>query len=143
MKKMLLTLAAALFAVASVADDRPIDYNQIPQNAKTFLTKYFAKAKPASVTVDDEYTNAEYTVYLDNGAKVEFRKDGSWKEVDCRAQALPAGIVPANIASYVSKNYTGTQIVKIDKDYTDYELRLSNGLELKFDLQGNFLRVDD
>lgn len=140
---MFLTVAAALCVGVAVADDRPIDYKELPQAAKSFVTKYFAKAKVAATTIDAEVMRTEYTVYLEGGTKLEFNKQGAWSKVDCGISAVPSGIVPAAIAGYVAKNHAGASVVKIDVGRTDYELDLSNGLELKFDLKGNFLRMDN
>lgn len=142
MKKVFLMLIAALMCSAALADDRPIDYNEFPRAAKAFITKHFDSAKVLSATVDDEYNNLEYTVYLNNNTKVEFDKFGNWTKVESKS-GVPAAIVPAKITSYVSQNFEGYRIVKIDKNKHDYELELSNGYELKFDLMGNFERMDD
>lgn len=140
MKKLLMTLVAALFVGTAAADDRPVEYSTFPQGAKEFITKHFSKTPVVSAMLDED---GQYTAYLNNGTKVEFRNNGAWKEVDCRASAVPASIIPAKIAQYVAAHYAGVAITKIDVDYRDYEIRLASGMELKFDLQGNFLRIDD
>ena len=55
----------------------------------------------------------------------------------------PAELVPAQIASYVEQNYKGAAIVQIDRDTRDYEVKLTNGLELTFDLRFNIIDIDD
>ena len=145
MKKILLTLVVAMFCSISVmADDMPIEYNKVPANARAVITKYFPTSTVTAATKDAEFLGgAEYSVYLNNGAKVEFDSKGVWKEVECGTMAVPAGIVPVKIASYVKANYEGSDIVKIDVDKNDYEIRLSTGLELKFNLKGDFIGIDD
>lgn len=140
MKKILLTLAAIFIFGAAAADDRPVEYGQFPKAAKDFITKYFAKAEVTSSTLDND---GEYTAYLANGTKIEFNNSGIWKEVNCYTKAVPAGIIPAKIAHYVKANQAPAMIVKIDVDRNDYEVKLSTGVELKFDLRGNFIRIDD
>ena len=56
---------------------------------------------------------------------------------------MPTAIIPAQIASYVSQNYPDTQIVQIDRDKRDYEVKLTNRLELTFDLNFNLIGIDD
>lgn len=140
MKKLLMMLVAVMFIGSAVADDRPVEYSTFPKAAKDFVTKHFAKSQVVSAVLDED---GEYTAYLNDGAKVEFNKKGAWKEVNCRENAVPASIVPAKIGQYVKDNYAGGVITKIDVDNNDYEIRLSTGFELKFDLKGNFLRIDD
>ena len=84
-----------------------------------------------------------YEVVFTNGSKVEFLKDGEWKEVECKYSTVPTAIIPAQIASYVSQNYPDTQIVQIDRDKRDYEVKLTNRLELTFDLNFNLIGIDD
>ena len=57
--------------------------------------------------------------------------------------ALPAAIVPQQIRDYVAKNFAGRKIVSIDRDKRDWEVKLDNGLDLKFDLQFRLIEIDD
>ena len=74
----------------------------------------------------------EYEVDLTSGAEIDFKSDGDWKEVKAaRGKAVPSAIVPAAIAKYVSKNFSGQTIVEISRKRGGYEVELSNGSELK------------
>lgn len=48
-----------------------------------------------------------------------------------------------SIRDYAAKNFSAHQIRKIEKNSRKYEVKLTNGVELEFDLNGNFLRIDD
>jgi hypothetical protein len=56
---------------------------------------------------------------------------------------VPAKIVPAKISKYVHKNYPNVLIKEIQKERRKYEVSLSNGLDLDFNLNGKFLKIDD
>ena len=120
------------------SNDRPIPFKELPQKAQTFITTHFSGVEVLSATVDDDYE-----VYLANGAKVEFTLQGEWKEVKCPGSKVPSAIIPSAISKYVKTNFPNNAIVKIDKKYSGYEIELNNGLELKFDKNGNFLAIDD
>ena len=47
------------------------------------------------------------------------------------------------IKEYIDKNYPGIKVIYIEKDRNDYELKLSNRLELKFDKDFNIYDIDD
>lgn len=85
----------------------------------------------------------DYKVVFVNGAKVEFAKNGEWKDVECKYGEVPAAIVPQQIRDYVTKNYPKNKIVAIDRDRRDYEVELDNGLDLKFDLKFRLIDIDN
>ena len=90
-----------------------------------------------------EFLESTYEVVFTSSAKIEFYKNGDWKEIDCKYSTVPAAIVPAQIASYVKQNWPEASIVKIDRDKRDYEVKLTNRLELTFDLNFNLIEIDD
>lgn len=51
--------------------------------------------------------------------------------------------LPASIRVYVDQTYPGITIRSAWRDDDGYEVRLSNGIELEFDLSGTFLYADD
>lgn len=80
---------------------------------------------------------------FNNGEKIEFDRKGNWTEIDCKMSAVPAKLVPASIARYVKSTYPGTKILKIEKDDYDYEVQLSNRLEIKFNKNFQVIDIDD
>lgn len=142
MKKFLsvIMLSATLI---SFAQDKAIKYNQVPKMGQQFINKYFGVKQVGSVMLDDDYFSKEYKVYLANGTKVEFDRDGVWKEVDGKRNAIPTGFIPAKISNYVKRSFPNTKITKIERDRKEIEVKLNNGLELKFDKNGNFKKIDD
>ena len=51
--------------------------------------------------------------------------------------------VSKELVEYVDKNYPAEKILKIEKNRNDYEVKLSNRLELKFDKNFNLYDIDD
>lgn len=81
MKKLLLTLMAALMAVtaanASIFDKYTLKRSELPEEAQTMLTKYFPKAKVSMIKVDKHLLKkTDYDVRLSNGIKIEFSNKG-------------------------------------------------------------------
>ncbi|MFP7656287.1 PepSY-like domain-containing protein [Chryseobacterium proteolyticum] len=140
----LLTFILVLSAGFIFAQDRAISPNQLPIAAKKFLAGNFKGIAVGSVIEDREiYGVDEYKVYLSNGVKIEFDSQGNWKEVDGKHQKLPYGFIPAGIRNYVVKSFPNTSIIKIEKERWSYKAELSNGVDLKFDKNGNFSKIDD
>ena len=146
MKKSVFFLAALVCmmmqSVTTFASDRIIPKEQLPAAAQTFIQKTFPGQTISYAKVDSDGRKT-YEVRLSNGTEVEFDKNGTWDKVDCNYSAVPANLVPANIATYVKSNFPGATIVKIDKERYGYDIELSNDLELKFNKSGQMLRVDD
>ena len=141
MKKLMIltTILMALGISTACADnDKPIAVTQLPQKAQLFIKTHFPKEKVALAKLERDFLETRYEVVFTNGSKVEFLKD-----VECKYSAVPTAIIPAQIASYVSQNYPDTQIVQIDRDKRDYEVKLTNRLELTFDLNFNLIDIDD
>lgn len=138
------TLVFLLTAGLVFAQDRAISQDQLPKTAKTFLVTYFKNISVSSAIEDREiYGVDEYKVYLSNGSKIEFDRNGNWKEVDGEHQKLPYGFIPVPIKNYVAKSFPNTHITKIEKERWSYKAKLSNGVDLEFDKNGNFKRIDD
>lgn len=139
-----LTFVFLLTAGLICAQDRAISQNQLPKAAKNFLATNFRGVAAGSVIEDREiYGVDEYKVILSNGMKVDFDRKGNWKEVDGEHQKIPYGFVPASIKNYISKNFPNTHLVKIERERWSYKAELSNGVDLEFDKNGNFKRIDD
>ena len=87
---------------------------------------------------------SEYEVILADGSEITFDKSGNWKDVEMPAgKSVPDYFIPKAIKDYVSKNNKGQKIVGIEKERSSYEVQLNNGIEMKFDRAGNFLRYDN
>ena len=146
MKKIFLTLIA-IFSIgisAAVADnDKVINKSQLPAPAQQFIDAHFAGIDLTYAKEERDIFSRSYEVRLVNGVKIEFTSKGNWEEVDCQFGEVPAAIVPQPISEYVNKNYPEVKIIKIEKNRNDYEVKLSNRLELKFDKDFNIYDIDD
>ena len=132
MKKVFLFLVC-LFALQTVVmadDDKPIQVNQLPQPAQTFIKQYFSAAKVAMAKMETDLFDKSYDVIFTNGDKLEY-------------SSVPGNVIPAQIQKYVSTNYPDAKVLRIEKDKKDYEIKLSNGWEIKFDLKFNVIDIDN
>ena len=145
MKKLLLLLVCLFTfqAVVKANDDKPIKVAQLPQSVQQFIKSHFGNSKVAIAKMETDWLDKSYDVIFTDGNKLEFDKQGNWKEINCKYSAVPAGVIPAQILKYVSENYPDAKVLKIERDKKDYEVKLSNRWELKFDLQFNLIDIDD
>ncbi len=145
--KKLVFLLVCLFTLQTVAradDDKPIQVTQMPQPAQQFIKQHFADSKVALAKMESDFFYKSYEVIFTNGNKVEFGKNGNWEEVNCKYTSVPTAIIPTTIIQkYVTTNYPDTRVLKIERDKKEYEVQLSNRVELKFDLKFNLIDIDN
>ena len=138
MKKLVFFLVCLFTMQVVVADnDKPINFEQLPQVAQTFVKKHFANKSIAFSKVDKDLFDTTYDVMFVDGDRLEFDKQVNWKEMKCKRTYVPEAAVPAQIVKYVKTNYPDAKIIQIEKDRYEYEVKLSNFWDLKFDLKYN------
>ena len=139
-KSILLLVAMFAMSFNAKADhDQVITFNQLPQAAQTLLKQYFADKMPLIVTVDWD----DYTVMYDSGEKVEFDKQGNWKDFDCRSSQVPSALIPEQIKTHIRTTFPGTTIIKLDRNRRGYEVKLNNGLEVEYNRTFQVIDIDD
>lgn len=145
MKKLIVLIAMIAIAAGSAfafIDSYTIDRSKLPEEAQTFLKEYFPRAKVGMIRIDRHLLKkSDYDVRLVNGTTIEFSNKGKWKSVKCRDKAVPEEIVPAAIRRHVNKNYSEVYIKSIVKKSGSYEIGLSDGVVLKYNLLGQFKGV--
>lgn len=146
MKKVLIMLAI-VFGVtisAQARDTYSRNVEDLPKAAQSVIAKNF-KANVSLIKIDKTLGRVDdYEVILTDGSEVEFDSKGNWKKVEtANNKSVPSAFIVSGIYTYVSKNYKKAKIVGIERERNRYDVELSNGIDLIFDLQGNFLRFDD
>ena len=122
-----------------------VNSSTLPAAAKTLISTHFPAATIRLVEKKNSAsTNGTiYDVSLSNGFEIDFDINGNWTEIDGGTLAIPNALIPAKIATYVTANYPNLFITQIDNEKTYTDVELSNDVELVFDTQGNFLRIDN
>ena len=145
MKKLFLSLVIAMLAVTPMLadNDKMITREELPKKAQLFLTKHFAGVEVLYAKAErDMGIVTSYDVVLDGNMKVEFNRSGEWTNVDCEHSKVPNSILPQGVLDYVSTKFAKAYVVEIERGLMGYDVKLSNDLDLDFDKNGKFLRVD-
>lgn len=143
-KLLLLVLAISGLAITgSAKSSYSHDSTVLPLSAKTTIANNF-KSQISVVKLDKDFGRIhEYEVILTDGTEVTFDKNGNWKNVEVRSNAsVPSAFVPKAISDYVKKAQPGQKIVGIEKQRSGYEIELTNGVDMKFNKQGEFQKYD-
>lgn len=145
MKKILMAIVLGLAITTTACADDVIsrNVNDLPVAARTVLNKVFANTKVSYIKIDkDLFQSTSYEIQLVNGYEVSFDSKGNWTEVDCKQGEVPAYFIPTNIKKQINDMFPGEKITKIDRDSREYEVELSNDVDLKFDKKGQLKEVD-
>lgn len=78
----------------------------------------------------------------DNESSDEDSSNDSSSDASQNTQGFSATVL-SNIQTYVNTNHSGHTIIKMEQETSYIEVDLSNGIEIYFDNNGNFMRYDN
>ena len=128
--------------VANAGNDKPINVNELPAKAQTLLSKHFKGQKVMLATIESGVVSRNYDVVLRNGTKLEFDKKGDLTEIDCKQGIVPSQLIPQPIKNYLKENYRGEAVRKIEWNKKEYEVELTNGIDLTFNKHFQLIDID-
>ena len=144
MKKMLALVATVIISLTACADDeRMVRFADLPAKAQSFVQQYYNVSDVAHVERERDGLHYDYQVYLNNATEFDFDYQGILESIDCKRNPVPEGIVPAAIVMYVQMHYGDLFVVEYVVEHRYLQVELNNGLELLFDHEGRFVRIDD
>ena len=145
MKKLLLIIAVIMGVFSLQARDTySHDVKILPAAAQTTLKNNF-KSDVSHIKIDKSWGKiSEYDVVLTDGSEITFDSHGNWKDIEVRGNgSVPKAFIPSSISDYVKQNQRNANIIGIEKKKSGYDVELSNGVEMKFNAKGQFLKYDD
>lgn len=148
MNKLITALLLVAFATSVIScedEEETITESDLPQEAVNFIQLHFPDETIKRIIHDNE-KSIDYDVWLDNGFELEFDEAGIWNQIDGNGLAIPSSItdeLPAALTTYLLNNYETYAVVSLDIDGGVYDVVLSTQVELIFDANGKFIRIDD
>ena len=148
MKRMIRVLMTAICCMmscnmaANAGNGKPISVNALPAKAQTLLNNHFNGQKVMLATIESGVVSRSYDVVLKNGTKLEFDKRGNLTEIDCKQGIVPDQLIPQAITNYLKENYEGQSVRKIEINRKEYEVELTNGLDLTFNKHFQLIDIE-
>ena len=142
-KAIITTLFLMLGLSVQADNDRPIRFDQLPKPAQQLINESFPNDRMSYAKMERDLLEVSYEVILVSGAKLEFGRKGEWKEISTRNATIDPKLIPAQILEYVMQNHADSKIIKIERDSYTYEVKLTNGMQLKFNHSFRFIGWDD
>lgn len=127
---------------AQRSDDH-VNVASLPQAIFNYITANYPGSTIWKAEIED---NNNYEVELNTGVELIFDQEGNFLGVDDDADddfgdehVAPANL-PEKIRNFVTTHFAGATIIEAEKENNgNYEIELSNDVELVFDADGNFL----
>ncbi len=144
MKKVIYSVfsfAVVLMVFAACDKESIVSAEGLPKEAQLFIAQHFPDHEILQVVKERDDLKTTYDVYLSGDINLDFDKKGKITGVEGMSK-LPDSVVPEKILTYVQANYPDYFIRDWELDDRGQDITLSNGMELKFDSAGNFLRID-
>ena len=74
-------LAIATISTAKADNDRPITFNDLPQKAQQLINDNFKGDRVSYAKKERDLLDVSYEVVLVSGIKIEFIRNGEWREI--------------------------------------------------------------
>ena len=127
---------------ANADNNKPIKVTELPAKAQMVLSQHFKNQKVAFASIESGIIDKNYDVVMQNGTKLEFDKKGNVTEIDCKQGAVPEKLIPQAIYTYLQENHSGQTVRKIEFNKNEYEVELSNGLDITFNKHFQVIDID-
>ena len=140
MKKVLSALAV-LAVLASCDKEEIIASSDLPSEISDYVTTHFPNNVIIQSIEDKDGFTKTYDVMLDGSISLEFNRKKEIIEIDGVSE-LPSSVIPTKISAYVDANYPTNFITDWELDDKNQQVELDNGLDLEFNMDGDFLKID-
>lgn len=138
----LMILVGSVAALVVGCDkEKVVSTDRLPATAQAYISQHFSGHEVLQVVKERDDLKTSYDVYLSEGYKLDFDKNGKILGAE-GSNRLPDSVVPATLLTYVNTHYPDQFIRDWELDDRGQEIKLSNGMELQFDKDGKFLRID-
>jgi|SRR5690606_18568356 len=127
--------------VIKAQEKTSIDEWELPRSAREFVAMNFPEQKINQANRIVDKNTKEFEVQLNNLTEIEFDHLGYWSEVNGNSNTIPTEFIPRKIMDYITSKFKSERIIKIEKSAKKYEVKLTQGFEIEFDLKGKFLKM--
>lgn len=134
-KKLFLVITVISVTSISAFAGVVIQPSGLPKAAQDFIKKSF----PNDPILYAEQNRKDFDVALQSGIEIEFFINGEWKEIKSPYQPLSATLLPNAVSNALKQKYPQASILKIQKQYSSYEISLDNRREIYISNNGEVL----
>ena len=140
-KKLLIISLILGLSSSMVFADWIVPVTALPQKSRAFINSTFPGVQIWKVERD----GGKFEVKLSNGVDIDFYMNGDWKDIDGEWVTIPFSVLPATVANTVKQTYPQAAIIKVEKEWGNYKIKLNNFMELYITANGQLIgqKFDD
>ncbi len=142
MKNLLAILILLTVLLSSCEKENVIPSSDLPSEITTYITTHFPNNSIVQVIEDKDGFTKTYKVMLSESISLEFNRKNEIIEIEGVSE-LPSSVIPEKIMQYATSNYPNNVIIGWGIDDKNQQVELDNGLDLVFNMDGDFLRIDN
>ena len=128
------------FLMEELPEQETVDTDSIITEWPAAIDEHIALNYPSDTIEEVSFEDDVYEVDLLSGITLLFDMDGNFLEEILEETEAALTELPTAIDEYIAQNYPDTTLEEIELDGDEYEVELVDGTELRFDLEGNFLK---
>ena len=140
MKSKILIIGIAL-ALLSCNKETVLRTTDIPKEISEYVALHFPDNNILQVIKDIDGLKKSYDITLDGGFSLDFNRKKEIIEIEGTSE-LPESVIPSKLSSYVNSNFPDNYIIAWELEDKHQQIKLNNGLELEFKMNGDFIRID-
>jgi len=130
-----------VFSLTSCEKEVVIPTSDLPSEITSYISTHFPNNTIPQVIKDRNIVNKTYDILLSEGISLEFNRKKEIITID-GVTKLPDSVIPVKILQYVASNYPPNVITDWALDNKNQQVELNNGLDLEFNMKGDFLRIN-
>ena len=130
---------AILFSAQANAQKTKLSKNEVPIKITNYINQNFKDHKIKKVIKEINNNIAEYEIKLNKKVELEFDESFKIKEIDSKFGVSTLHL-PTPIVEYVQAHYPDFIIIEWKLNEHGQEVELSNGSEIQFNPNGNFIK---
>lgn len=140
--KKIIGLFAISALLLSCDKEKVIPKLDTPLEIQDYTETHFPSNAIIQTIEEKEGFKKSYDVLLEGNFSLEFDKKYNITEID-GVSALPNSVIPTQVLSYVNSNYPNEWITEWSLESNFQVVELNNHIELEFNMDGDFIRVDN
>lgn len=133
--------AVLTFSLSSCEKEEIMPVSELPNEITSYITKHFPNNTIKQVIKDRDGLTKTYDILLSESISLEFNRQKEIIDID-GVSKLPDSVIPDKIREYVRNNYPDNFITDWEIDGRNQQVQLDSGLDLEFNMKGDFLRID-